>query len=375
MRSSILLIVFLISGLVGQLAVAEVSPVATVTVKRQDSYEATRLFAGRVLGSKRSGIGFELKGRVETVSVDDGQFVVAGAELAKMDTEALLIEKAELDAVSKEVLAQLGQLRRDLQRVEALSKKGYVSEGRLDELKSNITATQARAKQVEQRLRGVELKLDKSVLRAPFSGEVAGLRIEEGAVVEPGMPALELVEVSESEAVFGVPGEVAQHLVLGQDIELFSETGKQRGSVLSVARNLDWRTQTRMLRLNLPKDSVFVDGQTVYALIPEQRHQAGFWVPKQALLEDLRGTWAVYQLAHNPAQDGMQIRKRSVRVLYQYRGQVFVDGELSDGDLLVSGGIHKLAPGQQVRLAKGVSSLTMTGQQSARASREWAHVE
>ncbi|MBD2859063.1 efflux RND transporter periplasmic adaptor subunit [Spongiibacter sp. KMU-158] len=340
-------------------AVAEVRPVATVTVNLQDSYQAKRLFAGRVLGSKRSVIGFELKGLVESVSVDDGDFVAAGAELARLDTEGLQIEKAELEAGKREVLAQLEQLRRDLARFETLSEKGYVSAGQLDDLKSNITATEARQKQVEQRLRGVSLRLEKSVLRAPFAGEIAGLKVEEGAVVEPGIPALELVEVAENEALFGIPGELAQQLVIGQDLEVFGEAGQRHGAVISIARNLDWRTQTRMVRISLPAESPFVDGQTAYALIPEQRPQPGFWLPKQALLEDMRGTWAVYQLAANEAGE-LQIVKRSVRVLYQYQGQVFVDAELKDGDLLVSGGIHKLAPGQLVRPAKGLSSLNMT---------------
>lgn len=351
---------FLCWTLLGQSSWAEPRPVATHTVKMQDSYQAKRLFSGRVLGSKRAAIGFELDGRVQSVSVDNGDYVEAGSELARLDTEALQIQKVELQAAHKEVSTQLQQFQRDLNRFTELSEKGYVSEGRLDELNSTVAATEARLKQVQQRLRGVELSLSKSVLRAAFPGEVAGLKIEVGAVVGQGRPILELVETAENEAVFGLPGPVAQQLTLGQDVELLEQQRLLHGSVISVARNLDWRTQTRRVRVSLPSDAPLVDGQTTYVLIPQQRRQRGFWLPKQALLEDMRGTWAVYQLSLDQQTGSYTLRKRSVQVIYQYRGQVFVASELQDGDLLVSGGTHKYAPGQQVSIASGLSSLSMT---------------
>ncbi len=331
---------------------ADVSAVASLVVERQPAYQAQRMFAGRVLGGKRANIAFEFSGQVASIDVEDGDHVVEGQALAKLDTRALNIQRNELIAAKREVQARIEQLNRDLKRYQSLAKEGYVSDGHLDDIRSSLQATEAKQRQVEEQLRGVSLNLNKATLVAPFSGEVAGLQIEDGVIIEAGSPVLQLVELADNEAVFGVSGTLGDGLVLGQSLEVFGDFGTLPATLVSVSRNLDWRTQTRTVRVSLPTGSPVADGQTLYLLLPEVRDKAGFWLPKQALLEDVRGTWAVYQLVEAEPGDVYEVHKRSVRTLYQYKGKVYVEGELADGDLLVSAGTHKIAPGQTVRLAR-----------------------
>ncbi len=82
----------------------------------------------------------------------------------------------------------------------------------------------------------------------------------------------------------------------------------------------------------------------------------GFWLPMSALLGDVRGTWAVYQVSQDDKGE-FHLRKRSVQPLYQYRGRVYVQAELNNGDQLVEAGTHRLAPGQKVTLWQGEESV------------------
>ena len=118
-------------------------PVITEPVHRQDGYEVFRVFAGRVLGSQRADIGFEQAGVVQQVLVDDGQAVKAGELLAKLDRRSLNIERDQLKARQQELNARLSQLQRDVVRYKALREKSYVSEGQLEELETQVTASQA----------------------------------------------------------------------------------------------------------------------------------------------------------------------------------------------------------------------------------------
>ncbi len=327
-------------------------PVKSERIERQSGYTVQRLFAGRVVGSQRADIGFELAGRVLRLQVDNGQAVAKGELLAELDTEALRIEQGEFRAARREVQARLEQLTRDFSRFTALSEKGYVSSGQLEELDSRLRATRAQLKQVEEQLRGNELRLQKSRLRAPFAGEVAALKIEEGVVVGPGQAVLQLVETGSSEAVFGVSDQLGRDLVLGQDLLIRSGQTLWTVKLLSVSRNLDWRTQTRSIRVQLPQQTPLVDGETVHLILPEERQREGFWLPMSALLGDVRGTWAVYQLSADEQEPGeYYLRKRSVQPLYQYQGQVYLEGALNSGDRVVVAGTHRLAPGQRVVLS------------------------
>jgi RND family efflux transporter MFP subunit len=325
--------------------------VSSLTLKQEPAYHAQRRFAGRVIGGQRAQIGFELSGQVLKVDVEDGEHVEAGQLLASLDTRALEIEQRELSAVHREVSARLGQIDNDLARLQALRDKSYASEGQLEALQSNRQATAAQLAQVASKREGLTLRLDKSRLIAPFAGEVASLELEAGVLVAPGQPVIQLVQTSRSEVVFGISDQLGRNLVVGQPMTVFGDFGQWQAALISVSQNLDWRTQTRTVRVALPAESAAVDGNTAYLLLPESRQVPGFWLPLQALLEDVRGTWAVYQLV--PSENGSyQIKKRSVQPLYQFEGNVYLTAELNSGDRVVRAGIHSLAPGLHVKLAQ-----------------------
>jgi RND family efflux transporter MFP subunit len=324
--------------------------VNSLVIERVPAYEAQRLFAGRVIGSQRADIGFELAGQVAEVLVEDGQQVRAGDVLASLDTRALKIEQSELRAAHREVSARLAQIDRDLVRFRNLRESGYVSEGQLDELNSRRMETAAQSAQVDAKLKGVALRIKKSLMTAPFSGEISTQQLETGVLVSAGQPLMQLVVTGNTEAVFGISDRLGRHLIYGQTLLVSGDFGEWPASIISVAQNLDWRTQTRTVRVQLPSEAEAVDGNTAYLHLPEERQVAGFWLPLSALLEDVRGTWAVYQFV--PVEDGgFQLRKRSVQPVYQYQGRVYVDGELQTGDRIVSGGLHRLSPNLHVSLA------------------------
>ena len=92
----------------------------------------------------------------------------------------------------------------------------------------------------------------------------------------------------------------------------------------------------------------------------EQRvEEPGFWLPIAALAEGSRGLWTAYVVM--PLEDGVNatsgathyLQPRPVEILYEATERVFVRGALSDGDMFVTGGLTRVVPNQQVRLAEG----------------------
>ena len=74
----------------------KVMPVSATLVRRQSSFVYPITYYGRVEPARRAALSFELPGRLEAVTVDEGKFVPAGHVVARLDTSALDAEKAEL---------------------------------------------------------------------------------------------------------------------------------------------------------------------------------------------------------------------------------------------------------------------------------------
>ncbi len=335
--------------------------VQTVPLVPQTSFEAQRSFSGRVEAAQRVELGFELAGRIDAMAVVEGMSVEAGQLLASLDTRLLQAESRELLARSAELEARRDQVVLELARQRRLIDRGHAAQQRVDDLDAERRALDAQLQRLQAQQDGVQLRLDKSRLHAPFAGEVLSLTAEQGMVVQAGQPLLRLVQTQRSEAVFGVPASLGAGVVVGDELEVLGEFGQACGRVLSVSRSVDPATLTRTVRVALPPSLGVADSSVVQALLTERRPLAGAWLPLDALLAGPRGTWAVYVL--NPAPglapesalagqkpELFHLSKHSVEVLHQRADAVYVRSALDAGAAVVAGGTHRLAPGQTVRL-------------------------
>ena len=84
---------------------APVTTVAAMTVELEQQYSVIRRFTGQIEAAARADLGFELGGRVTEVLVEEGDVVPAGAVLARLDTSALIPERAALEAELAAIMA------------------------------------------------------------------------------------------------------------------------------------------------------------------------------------------------------------------------------------------------------------------------------
>lgn len=90
--------------------------------------------------------------------------------------------------------------------------------------------------------------------------------------------------------------------------------------------------------------------------IERSKLEPGFWLPTTALTESSRGLWACYVIELLESGDRLgsethRLRRRELEVIHKEVDRVFVRGTLSDGELVVSEGLHRLVPDQLVRSA------------------------
>ncbi len=344
-------------------------------VTMTDSYLERRAFPGRVEAPQRIDIGFDARGEVIEVMVDTGDVVIAGETLAMLDSRLLDAERLTVIAQNNESHARLKLVGLELDRQHRLRKQGFSAEQKIDQLLAEKEGLLAQIDRISAMLVSVDRRLEKMILKAPFSGRVAKRFVDPGVVVDAGSSIVRVLQGGSIELHVGVPVELARHLRVGDEQTVVVESMSTSGIILAVNSAVSPATQTIAVKLSLAEQlngSVLFDGQ-IARLIVEQKHDvAGFWVPVGSLLGGLRGTWNVMVLAtaentliteqnKNSTDDGAgstktsdkdlyKIVRRNIDVAYINGKRAYIQGEFRGGEKLVVAGVHRLAVNQLVQL-------------------------
>jgi RND family efflux transporter MFP subunit len=322
-------------------------PVAVEEFAVQDGYQRELSFLGLTRAGRISSLGFEVPGTVARVEVREGTPVVAGDILAELDTAQLESRRAATEADMSQVSAQLELATLRAKRQKNLSATGAVSKEAFDETRLSAKALAAQLQAVQARLRGIDIDLEKSVLRAPYDGTIAQRQVNAGAVVSAGMPVLSLVASGKREAHIGIPVEKAAQLVEGDIYPLTLRGEVLQSTLRSIRPDVDPATLTTTAVFLLPPQTRALDGEPISLSLPEPVQMRGGWLPIAALLEGERGIWTVLRLTQ---EHGVTSTAREVVEVLEVRGnRAYVRGTLIDRQRVISDGVHRIAPGTAVQ--------------------------
>lgn len=394
-------------------AAAQLLPVETTTLQIESGYTASRTYTGELVARRSSDLGFERSGTVMALLVDEGDVVNAGAPLAKLDVRDLNAQRQQLEAQKRQLLAQLQELETgprledisaaeaavsdlrnqlDLAQLQAqrradLYAQGAVSREEWDERRfgaraiadrltqaqsqltqlrngtrqEQVTAQVAQVDQIDAQLEAIDIALDKSILFAPFTGEVAIRAIDEGTVVGNGQTAISLVENGVVEARIGLPVTVANTLSPGEPQSVKVGNRTYAAVVKSRLPAIDEASQTVTVVLELEAADQAVMGETARLIVNEQQAATGYWLPSTALIAGDRGLWSVYVLGEPVSKgrtegstegnaEGYRVARRDVEMLHTQGNRVFVRGLVEAGDRVITSGTHRIVADQLVSI-------------------------
>lgn len=228
------------------------------------------------------------------------------------------------------------------------------AQSQLDELLAGtrsevIEAQQAALKQLQSRLTSLELDLEKSVLKAPFSGKVSQRYLDLGTAVSSGQAIARLVQVEQVKAHVGIPASLTSQIKIGEVQSIQVGQKSYRAKVTSFLPELDkaTRTITVVLKLEDAASKTLTAGQIVNWQLGQKISASGYWLPTTALVRGIRGLWSVYILGTVPG--GFQVERQDVEVLYTDGERVLVRGTLEGNEQIITNGTNRLVPGQKVR--------------------------
>jgi membrane fusion protein (multidrug efflux system) len=183
-------------------------------------------------------VAADAAGRVEWIGPKEGQTVKAGELIAEIDVAAL---KAALDRAEAAL-----KLAEDLyQRRYKLFEKNIINQEELDKSATERALARANARQMQ-------IEYDRGFLKAPLTGTVNQLFVDEGEFVDKGKPFADLVNVDKIKINVNVPELDVRYLKVAQKTVVRVDAFPDRdlsGVIDFVAYKADPATKTFHVRV------------------------------------------------------------------------------------------------------------------------------
>jgi RND family efflux transporter MFP subunit len=327
-------------------AAAPRTSVSVMSVEPVPGYTVTRRFTGQIEAAAQTDLGFELGGRITEVLVEEGDVVARGTVLAQLDTTAIIPERAALVAELAALAADAELARLTLARNDALTERGFRSVAAQDEAQLMLARAEARMAAIHARIASVDMRLEKSVLTAPYRSRIGARLADPGQTVAAGQTLLVLFETAPARARVGLPPELAAGLAVGDSVTVELGGQKLEATLRQIRPDLDPNTRSRSVVVTLPEGAAPVLGDTVALLLTQAVAEPGFWAPLSALREGARGSWSVMVVKSTP--DGDRTLSAAIEVIHSDGARVFMRGALPPGARIVNEAPDRVAPGQLV---------------------------
>ncbi|MGB3533921.1 MAG: efflux RND transporter periplasmic adaptor subunit [Microcoleaceae cyanobacterium] len=287
----------------------------------------------------------------------------AEGAISREDLDQTITTEDSLLARINEAESNLTELQTGtrIEQIQAQQAQVQQVRSQLDELLAGtrieqIQAQQAQVRQIESQISELEILLEKSLLSAPFSGQISRRYIDEGTVVSAGQQVVRLVEGRQPEVRVGVPAEALSDLRIGRQYPVEVGGEVYSAGLISILPEVDSATRTRTVILLLPQ--IVAPGTIGRLQLTRIQSTEGFWLPTSALIRGERGLWACYALVAVENSTDIpprtkQLERRTVEVLHTEGERSLVRGLLQPGEQVVANGVQQFVPGQWVEVLLG----------------------
>lgn len=293
-------------------------------------------------------ISSKVDGRIERLTVDEGDAVTEGMTIAVLDMGELSAQVVQAEGNLFQAKATLEQAELDLRRMEILANQGAISAQALDSArtKRDLAAGQVRA--AEGTLALYDSKLTGANVNSPRSGVVVKRQLQSGYYTKAGTAIVTLADISTllAKATVG-EAEIAQ-LALGATVKVKVDAlGGQEfsGTITRLSPVAAMPSRTFIAEISIPNlQNILKAGMFAKVEIPIQPHAQALVVPETALVmkEDIK---TVYVLAADN-----KVQQRALKLGYVGDGWAEVLEGVKEGEQIVITGQNKLRDGSKVSL-------------------------
>jgi len=292
---------------------------------------------GSLVSNETTEIHPEVAGRITGIYFKEGAYVNRGALLVKLND-------ADLQAQKRKLLVQLQVARQNEQRSEQLLKIQGIS-------RQDYETIALQVNNVNADLAVVQTQIEKTNIRAPFSGKIGLRMVSPGAYISPTSIISTISQPNQLKLDFTVPERYINQIDYGKIVN-FKIDGSNRtyaARVIASESNITQDTRTLQVRASVQGTiSGLVPGNFAKVTLNFEPDPNAIVIPSQAIIPQARGK-KVY------VYDNGQAKFIDVTTGVRDSANVQITSGLKVGDTVLITGLLALKPEGKVMLGNVVN--------------------
>jgi len=309
---------------------AAIAVIADTVVLQEVAFPST--FSGTFEPNLETKLSAELQGKINAVFVDVGDFVQKGQPLIQLDNSLL---KLQLEGIE----VQIEGLELDVRRYTILTKADAIQGVQLEKTLLALKAAKIQKATLAE-------QIQKTNIKAPFSGVVTAKLTEQGAFAAPGLPLLQITDIAVLKFTINIPEtdlalfQIGKSYTITPDVmqnELINGKMYMVGSKANAGNSYAIQFKINNTDLSLKA------GMFGKVIVKNNRSAKGIFIPSSAIIGS----------ATNPqvyvVKNGKAI-KQDVLIQSTLQNQVLLASGIVAGDVIVVNGFINLYDGANVTI-------------------------
>ena len=296
-----------------------------------ENVNAEFYYSGTFEPNKETKISAELQGKINTILVDAGSIVSKGQTLIQLDNSLLKLQLQTIDV-------QIEGLEADVNRYSILAKADAIQGVQLEKAELGLKSAKV------QKVTLIE-QINKTTIKAPFNGVVTAKLSEEGAFAAPGVPLLQITDITNLKFTINVPENELSQFKLNQSYSIsadaYSEISlKGKATMIGSKANMGSSFPVQFM-VNNTSDLKIKSGMFGKVLLKSETSGKGIIVPSSAI-QGTDNQPQVYVVKNGKAL------LQNITISKKTQNKAVVSNGLNEGDVIVTNGFINLFDGANV---------------------------
>ncbi|WP_417352483.1 efflux RND transporter periplasmic adaptor subunit [Flavobacterium alkalisoli] len=282
----------------------------------------------------------EFSGILQQLNVKAGQRVSKGQVLARIDDGGVSAQVAQAQA-------QLDLAQTTFDRQKRLWDQKIGSEIQYLQAKTSLESQQKVVAQLQS-------QLNKTVVRAPFSGTIDEVMTEKGKVVSPGQELFRIVNLGDMYVSATVPETYLSQIKLGAPVEVrLNAIGKTyKGKVRQIGNYINPNNRTFGIEVALPNpENLLRPNQVAVLKIEDYKTDKALLLPENIIQQKAGGRLVVYTVDKSD-KDEVKAVEQEVKTGYTSDGYVEIKSGITTGEEIITDGAKSIKDGSTVEIIK-----------------------